>query len=50
MRHGRPCRFARRIILVAFHDVVPMLGRGKVDLKKVRELELLYTSEPHAQA
>jgi len=31
-------------------DVIPMLGSGKVDLKKVRELALLYTSEPHAQA
>jgi acyl-[acyl-carrier-protein]-phospholipid O-acyltransferase/long-chain-fatty-acid--[acyl-carrier-protein] ligase len=31
-------------------DVIPMLGSGKVDLNKVRELALLYTSEPHAQA
>src|SRR3989475_1034252 len=31
-------------------DPIPMLGSGKVDLKKVRELALRYASEPHAQA
>ena len=31
-------------------DPIPMLGSGKIDLKKVRELAERYTSKPHAQA
>ena len=31
-------------------DPIPMLGSGKVDLKKVRDLALQYVSEPRAQA
>ena len=31
-------------------DVIPLLGSGKIDLKRVRELALRYASEPHAQA